>query len=165
MSHSWRSRGCYGWRVRKPHAPLGLPVIGRRWGYVGQSSSRYHRDRQHLHGDSGYGAPGASWSDLEPKAYSLPCLFHGWRWARLAQEQLWIWLLCPAYNVQGQAPWNLRKISKARAQAQRWARDERRREAPRRRMLVDFLVTSVRLVTGLLIMAGLAYGAWEVWAR
>lgn len=157
MSHTWKTRGLYLWRVKKPHAPIGLPIIGRRNGYVGQSSSRYHRDRQHLHGDSTYGAPGASWSDLAPKAYPLPCLFHGWKWARLAQERIWITLLLPVYNVQGQAPWNLRRVSRARARDQRWARDARRRKSPLAVLVVDILVTGVKLVLTLLMIGGAGY--------
>jgi hypothetical protein len=194
MKHSWKTRGLYAWRVRKPHALLGLSVrwlllaalalgtllyfagewwwlallvplfAGRRWAYVGQTSSRYHRDRQHQYGDSTYGAPGASWSDLEPKAYPIPCLFHGWKWARLAQERMWITLLLPVYNIQGQAPWNLRKVNKQQARDQRWARDARRAKGPVRRLAVDFLVTSGRLVMGLAILAGLGYFGWEHFA-
>lgn len=158
---SWRTRGLYVWRGRKPHAPLGLPVIGRRVLYVGQTSSRYHRDRQHAHGDSRYDAGSASWSDLAPKVYPLPCLFPGWKWARLAQERLWIWALCPVYNIQGQAPWNVRRIKKNAAQNQRWARDKRRGRNPLGNLVVDILLTCVRLIIGFAAMGLLAWIIWE----
>lgn len=163
MKHSWKTRGCYAVRTRKPHAPLGLPIIGRHWAYVGITSSRYHRDRQHAFGDSRYAASGqAAWSDLSPRWYSLPCLFPGSRWAREAQEYLWTWLLCPAYPVPKQPPYNFRKISRNAAQNQRWARDRRRARNPLRNLVVDILVTSVRLVIGLSAIGLLGWILWEM---
>jgi hypothetical protein len=38
-------------------------------------------------------------------------------------EGLLIVTLCPAYNVKGQAPWNIRRIRPAAAQRQRAARN------------------------------------------
>jgi hypothetical protein len=139
--------GTYGWRTKKPHAPLGLPIIGRHWGYIGQTGSRWHRDRQHLHGDARWGSAPASWSDLEPKRYPLPCLFPQWRWSRELSELLWTWLLCPVYPEKKQPPWNLRRISRARAARMREARDRRRaRRGFFRQKGIDILLTSVRLV-------------------
>lgn len=152
-ARGWRDAGCYVWRTRKPHAPIGMPIIGRHFAYVGQSGSRYHRDRQHRYGDPARGKLPASWSDLDAKVYPLPMLFPGWKWARLHQERLWIKLLCPPYNVLEQPPWNLRRISRAEAARQRAARDRRRR-SPGTQTLVDLLVTSVRI--GLLSAAFLA---------
>lgn len=156
---SWKRRGCYGWRVRKPHAPLGLPLIGRHWGYVGQTSSRWHRDNQHASGDTRYGARSASWSDLDPKVYPLPCLFPQWRWSREFSEWVWTWLLLPVYPEKKQAPWNLRRISRARAARQRAARDERR--AGRgwlRQKSVDILLTFCRLLIGVALLAAVMIG-------
>jgi hypothetical protein len=143
----WKRQGCYMWRTRKPHAPLGLPVLGRHTGYIGQTGSRWHRDRQHLAGSVRWGAAKQPWSDLEPKVYPLPCLFPQWRWSRELSETLWTWLLCPVYSVEKQAPWNLRRISRARAARMREARDRRRaRRGWWRQKAVDILVTSARLV-------------------
>jgi hypothetical protein len=119
---TWRQAGCYVHRARKPHAPIGLPVIGRHTAYVGQSNSRAHRDAQHLLGGGTYRATAKSYADLDVKIYSLPCLFPNWRRARLVQEQLWIWLLWPVYNVQGNR-WNPRRITPAAALRQRQARN------------------------------------------
>lgn len=160
MRHNWRTRGLYVWRGRKPHAPLGLPVIGRRVLYVGQTSSRYHRDRQHAHGDSRYDAGSASWSDLAPKVYPLPCLFPAWRRARLIQEWLWIKLTFPVYNVQHNRG-NPRRISRERAAAQREARDKRRASNPLGNLVVDILLTCVRLIIGFAAMGLLAWMIWE----
>lgn len=146
----WKERGNYLVRTKKPHAPLGLPVIGRHNGYVGQSGSRYHRDRQHK-GLDPRNAP-SPWSDLEPRWYALPSL-PWWKWSRELSERMWIALLCPAYNVQGQAPWNLRRISKASAMRARAARDARRLHAPGRQLVVDILVTCARLVIGTFAIA------------
>lgn len=120
-ARGWQRCGCYVWRTRKPHSFLGLPFIGRHFAYVGETGNRYFRDRQHLYGDSRYGAAGKSWADLAPKVYPLPCLFPRWAAARKAQETLWIWLLWPVYNDKKNR-WNPRRISLTKAQQQRWAR-------------------------------------------
>jgi hypothetical protein len=99
VTTEWKKRGLYVWRTRKPHALLGLPVIGRHNAYVGMTSSRYHRDLQHIHGGS-KGTPPAPWSDLSPRVYALPCLLPGWEFARRVQEKFWILLLLPVYNQQ-----------------------------------------------------------------
>ena len=178
--HNWKTRGNYLVRTRKPHAPLGLslrwlllaatvlgsalyvadgwwwlaPLLllfsGRHTAYVGQTSSRYHRDRQHRGLDTARGVPASPWSDLEPRWYPLPSL-PWWKWSRELSEKLWTWLLCPVYPVPNQPVWNLRRISKTRAAAQRAARDKRR-AAPggaARQLLVDILVTCARLGLGI----------------
>lgn len=115
--------GLYAWRVNKPHALIGLPLIGRRWGYVGMTNSYSARESQHLYGSATYGKAPASWADLRPRCYRilpLPAFItHGKYRRRVmkALETLAIWVLLPVYNVQQQAPWNLRKISKRRALA------------------------------------------------
>lgn len=122
-ARGWRNCGCYLHRTRKPSAFLGLPFIGRHNAYVGETSSRYFRDRQHKSGDFARGKAAAAWSDLDPKTYPLPCLFPHWKWSRKIQEKLWIFLLMPVYNEQ----WNKhnpRRISRHKAQNQRWARDK-----------------------------------------
>lgn len=121
--------GLYAARVDKPHALIGLPLIGRRWGYVGMTNSYSAREGQHRNGSVTYGRPPASWSDLRPRFYRilpLPAIItHGKYRRRImkALETLMIWILCPAYNVAQQAPWNLRKVSKRRALAERARRD------------------------------------------
>lgn len=158
MRKRWKRQGVYVWRVRKPHAVFGLPFIGRHFGYLGQSSSFYHRDRQHEGKDSRH--PAASWSDLEPRVYRLPCLFPQWRWSRELSESAWTWLLCPVYPERKQPPWNLRKISRIRAANMREARDRRRGERSWiQRKLVDILVTSVRMIIGAALLAAVIYGA------
>lgn len=123
--------GLYVWRCDKPHAVIGLPMIGRHFGYGGMTNSYYWRGKQQLEGSVKYGTVPYSWSDLRPKRYKvLPLpgwLLHsrnkwGRRFVRLL-ETVMIGLLCPVYNDTQQAPWNLRKISKAKARAQRAARD------------------------------------------
>ncbi len=153
---TWRERGCYAWRTRKPHAPLGLPVIGRHTAYVGQTSSRWHRDRQHLSGDARYGSLPAPWSDLAPKRYPLPCLFPQWRWSRELSEWAWTWILCPVYPVKKQPPWNLRRIGRDRAARQRAARDRRAGRLGWKKHAVDILVTLARIMVGAIVISALA---------
>lgn len=158
---TWRARGVYAWRCKKPHAPIGLPFIGRHWAYCGQSNSRRRRDREHLFGSVTYGTLPASWSDLAPKVYSIWILFPGWRRARLTQEWLWIKLLMPVYNDQHNRT-NPRRISREKAARQRAARDKRRAgRSPLTNWTVDILVTTARLVMTLAVLAGLAAIGWE----
>ncbi len=106
---------------------------GRHNAYVGLTNSYYHRKNQHLYGDVRWAAAPKPWADLAPKFYRiwpLPdaithkgAVFRG-RWILETLELLLIWLLIPVYNRQKQAPWNLRQISAASAQRQRWAREQ-----------------------------------------
>lgn len=121
--------GLYIWRVRKPHAILGLPILGRHFGYAGMTNSYYHREGQHLRGSVTYGRTPAPWSDLEPRCYRIPLprvILHGHyrRKITFALETLLIYATCPVYNSTQQPPWNLRKIGKAKAAAMRFERDK-----------------------------------------
>jgi hypothetical protein len=140
------------WRTRKPHAFLGLPVIGRHTAYVGETGSRYFRDRQHRYGDSRYQAAGKPWSDLKPKVYPLPCLFPASPTARKIQEKLWIWLLLPVYNVEWNTK-NPRRITPMKAQQQRWWREEHK--------AVQRGAAAVRAALALALTVGLTYMGWE----
>ncbi len=121
-TRGWRNCGCYGIRARKPSAPFGLPFVGRHWAYVGESSSRRHRDAQHLVGGGAYSVKPKDWADLDPKVYPLPCPFPHWRWTRKAMEKFYIALFWPVYNVQYNR-WNPRRITPVQAKRQRYARD------------------------------------------
>ncbi len=145
---NWKQAGCYVWRTRKPHAFLGLPIIGRHTAYVGETSSRYHRDRQHRYGGGTYGHTAKMWADLDPKVYALPCLLPWWKPARKAQEKLWILLLAPVYNVQWNG-WNPRRITPRQLERQRWARD-----ASGMRVNVGRALSRGALTLGLLALAG-----------
>lgn len=154
---SWKTQGCYLWRTRKPGSMLGLPFIGRHNAYVGQTSSRYHRDRQHEFGGGAYGAVGKPWSDLDPKVYPLPCLFPSWKWSRLLCETLWTLILWPVYSIQKNR-WNPRRIKPRTAERQRW-----RRDAARARgwgISVDIQLIARKLVVWLAI-AAIAYLIWS----
>lgn len=124
--------GLYIWRVDKPHAFLGLPFIGRHFGYAGMTNSYYWRGKQQLEGSVKYDSRPYSWSDLRPKRYCilpLPAHLlnskHKWRrrFVRMLETVL-IAVTCPVYNDTQQPPWNLRKISKAKAAIQRANRDQ-----------------------------------------
>jgi hypothetical protein len=150
VTDEWRKRGLYVWRTRKPHAFLGLPVVGRHLAYVGMTSSRFHRDQQHLFGTAT--APPAPWSDLSPKPYPLPCLFPGWLFARRVQEKLWIFLLFPVYNDQ----WNHhnpRRITRSYARTLRL-----RRQAGGRRFNAGLALIRAPFTIGLLLLVMWSWG-------
>jgi hypothetical protein len=107
--------GVYVWRTRKPGAWLGLPLIGRHFAYVGETTSFSHRERQHRESQP--------WCDLEPKVYRIRLP----RWKPLLHlvETLLILLLWPVYNHKKNL-WNPRQISLRTAKAMRESRDRRR---------------------------------------
>lgn len=123
--------GLYIWRVDKPHAFLGLPFVGRHFGYAGMTNSYKRRSEQHTKGSTVYGTMEASWSDLRPRCYQilpLPDHFlkskHKWRRGMVKfLETGLIWVTCPVYNDAQQPPYNIRKISRAKAASQRGMRD------------------------------------------
>lgn len=119
-----RKGGCYAFRCNKPGAYFGWPVVGRHWAYVGETTSYYHRRQQHVLGDSHWGAAPKAWADLKPRFYRLPTVLWQFKSARLVQETVYVWLLCPVYNVKQQPPYNMRRISSTKARQQRWARQQ-----------------------------------------
>lgn len=147
---NWRQAGCYLWRTRKPSAPFGLPIIGRHNGYVGETGSRFHRDRQHVVGGGTYRAVPKDWSDLDPKVHSLPCLFPNWEAARKVQERIYIRFLLPVYNDTHNHG-NPRRISLSRARADRAARDAAGRSAAWLNFTVRIGIVLILLATAALI--------------
>jgi hypothetical protein len=142
--------GVYVWRTRKPAAAYNIPIVSRHFGYVGQTSSFWHRDQQHL-GQGVYA--GKPWADLDPVVYhfALP----DWKWLRLALEALLIWSLFPVYNVLLNKH-NPRRIKPTAAYRQRAVRDRGRR---------PLNIRPVHLYLWLLALAGVAWllhkgGAW-----
>jgi len=181
---SWKTRGCYLWRTRKPHARFGLPLrfllpaclvaatmlhsLGAPWwpalvplffsgrhnAYVGQTSSRRNRDRQHLYGDRRHGAAGKDWSDLDPKCYPLPCLFPRFKFWREFSESAWILFLLPVYNVRGNKR-NPRRITPAKAGRQRIAREKAERTVEG--YVLQALVFLVRIAPALTFWGGIGW--------
>jgi len=119
-----RDCGCYVFRVRKPGAFWGWPIIGRHFGYVGEGYSRKLRETEHLKGSTRFQAMPKDWVDLEPSFFRLPGVRCDIRWLRKFQETLWIWLLIPVYNTRKQPFYNLRRVSTKRAAWQRMMRDK-----------------------------------------
>lgn len=114
--------GIYAYRTRKPGARLRIPLLSFHWGYVGRTSSFYHRHRQHTLGGGAYGAEAKPWADLVVRCYRLPC-------PRLLQpplEALAIWTLMPVYNVALNRH-NPRRIRPMAARQQRLWRNHGRR--------------------------------------
>ncbi len=113
----------YAYRTRRPSG------LGRHWGYVGQTSSFWHRHRQHCGLETltaGDWPPrsGQPWADLDPRCYRIP--LPNWKWLRLTVETLLIAVLWPVYNVQKNR-WNPRRITPAHARAQRFDRNAGRK--------------------------------------
>lgn len=116
--------GVYAYRTRKPGARWNLPVLSRHWGYVGETTSLYHRHQQHIYGLSSHGSSAAQpWADLDPVRYHLP--LPGWKWLLRAVETLAILALAPVYN-HSKNLWNPRRIPLAEARRQRRVRDRGR---------------------------------------
>ena len=89
--------GIYAYRTRKPSARFRIPIVSYHWGYVGRTSSFYHRHLQHTRGESRFGAVHVKpWTDLEPHCYRLP--LPNWKWLHVVAEALMIWALMPVYN-------------------------------------------------------------------
>ncbi len=161
MAKGWRECGLYVHRTRKPHAFLGLPIIGRHFAYVGQTSSRYHRDRQHRYGGGRWNAVAKPYTDLDLKIYPWPCVFPRWEWARKTQEKFWILVLLPVYNDEWNKA-NPRRIPIGKAEAQRWARDAAR---GRYGIGVNLGRAAARWALMLTVLAGAGWSAWEMWVR
>lgn len=121
-----RGQGIYLFRTRKPHAPFGLPIIGRHNGYVGQSNNYARRYEQHIRGGGRYNVRMKHWSDLQPRFHRiLPLprwMFELTPWAVNMIEALCILVLLPVYNVKLNKH-NLRRISLNRQRAHRFMRD------------------------------------------
>lgn len=107
--------GVYAYRCRKPGARFSIPFLSTHWGYVGQTSSFYHRAIQH---------EAKSWADLVTNVYRLR--LPNWKWLRLVVEMLFIVLLAPVYNYMGNG-WNPRRIPLATAAWHRNVRNRGRR--------------------------------------
>jgi len=116
-----RGGGVYAYRTRKPGARLSIPVLSFHWGYVGRTTSFYHRDQQHIYGFSSFGPSNPKpWADLVVDCYRIR--LPRWIWLHALVEQILIFALAPVYNVQGNT-WNPRRIEPWKAQAQRRLRD------------------------------------------
>lgn len=107
--------GVYVYRTRKPGARYNLPILSRHFGYVGQTSSFWHRHRQH--------SETKPWADLDPRCYRIG--LPRWKWLRLTVEALLIWTLLPVYNVQRNRA-NPRRITPVEARRHRYLRNNGR---------------------------------------
>jgi hypothetical protein len=152
------NQGVYVWRTRKPTAIWGLPIIGRHFGYVGETSSFGARERQHMGrprpGDR-YPTKGQPWSDLDPKCYRIPL---PGRWMRKTAEALLIWALLPVYNIKLNRI-NPRRIRKERSLAQRARRDSARNGS--KLAMVTGPALALRWWHGLMLVTTLA-AVWRI---
>jgi hypothetical protein len=107
--------GVYVYRAWKPAARLRIPIVSSHFAYVGETTSFYHRHRQHTEQ--------RPWSDREPRVVAripLP----PWKWLLHTVETLVILLLWPVYNHKKNL-WNPRRISLAMQMRQRIMRNRR----------------------------------------
>lgn len=148
-SPRWMMPGeVYAYRVNKPNAFLGLPFIGRHWGYVGQTRNPKARHGEHMDGGGRYGKGPAPWSDLRPKRYTLFKVSHCPQWILNLMERLAVYLLWPVYNDKMNR-WNPRRISRIRAARHRYFRE--------RRLRIPVLQPLTMIMLALMIL-----GAWMV---
>lgn len=116
----WRG-GVYVYRARKPAARLRIPLLSYHFVYVGETTSFFHRHRQHMLGGGQYGSVAQPWSDLEPRVV-LRIPLPPWKWLLHLVETLVILCTWPVYN-HAKNRWNPRRIPLRVAAAQRRMRD------------------------------------------
>jgi hypothetical protein len=104
--------GVYVYRTRKPGARLNLPIISRHFGYVGETSSFWHRHAQH--------SETQPWADLDPRCYRIG--LPAWKPLLRTVETLVILCTWPVYN-HAKNQWNPRRIPLGMARRMRAARD------------------------------------------
>lgn len=117
----YNGSGVYVFRTRRPGLLGRVPLIGRHFGYVGESKNVRSRYSQHIDGSVRYNNFPKPWAGLKPSWYYVP--LPNLRWLRLSLETLLILLLWPVYNHQKNL-WNPRRIplkSAKRQAAQRAA--------------------------------------------
>jgi hypothetical protein len=143
--------GVYAYRTRKPNARFRIPILSYHWAYVGQTSSFWHRDRQHMGTTTNSLVPAKPWADLEPRVYRLT--LPNWLWLRLTVETLAILVLWPVYNDRKNR-WNPRRVPIVAAIAARARRDAGHRDT----IIWPFGWSVVLILVALL--AGHLGGAW-----
>jgi hypothetical protein len=100
---SWFDRtteAIYVFRARKPHALLGLPIIGRHFAYVGRTNNLRRRYEQHMIGGGEYRSVAKDWADLEPRFYVICPMKSRMEITTHFLEWFWIKVLMPVYNIQ-----------------------------------------------------------------
>jgi hypothetical protein len=140
----------YGYRTRKPGAILGLPIIGRHWGYVGQTRRPAVRHLEHMTGRGRYNKGPANWADLDPERYVLFSLNHFPQWMLNGVELFFIFILLPVYNHKGNLG-NPRRIRLVVARRHRyWRAKMRMRWTPTFRQFAFWALASMAFVIGVL---------------
>lgn len=113
----------YVYRTRKPSARFRIPFLSYHFGYVGETTSFYHREQQHLYGLSNHGpCVPAPWSDLEPRCV-LRIPLPPWKWLLRSVETIVILAVWPVYNDKKNR-WNPRRISRRMAYRERIRRNQ-----------------------------------------
>jgi hypothetical protein len=123
-SWGWTAEEIYVYRGRKPHAPIGLPVIGRHFVYGGRTCDPGARDSEHMTGVSrrSSGEP-SPWSDLDVRRYTVFSKKPRPEWLTAFLERLVIKGLFCVYNWQDRNRLNPRTIPPKKARVQRANRD------------------------------------------
>lgn len=141
----------YAYRTDKPHAPLGLPIIGRHWGYGGRTNNPRRRHTEHVIGGGPYGHTQKPWADLRPRRFVIFRMKRRTELMTHFLEWLTIKILLPVYNHDMNLT-NPRRITLKAQKAQRFARDQ-------------FGTTARLTKMGLrwLLLAAVLVAAWFVW--
>jgi len=107
--------GVYVYRACKPAARLRIPILSWHCAYVGETTSFWHRNIQHLEQ--------RPWADRSPYVW-LRIPLPPWKWLLRSVETLVILALWPVYN-HAKNQWNPRRITLMAQARQRAARDAR----------------------------------------
>lgn len=117
------SEEIYAYRTRKPGAPVGLPLVGRHWAYVGRTARPDLRHREHMVGGGKWRARPKPWADLEPRRYVICRKKRRLEITTHFLEWFWIKALMPVYNISMNRT-NPRRIKPWTQVAQRISRDQ-----------------------------------------
>lgn len=143
----------YAYRTDKPHAPLGLPIIGRHWGYAGRTNNPDRRHLEHTVGGGPYNHGQKSWADLRPRRFVIFGMKLRMELTTHLLEWLTIKMLFPVYNVHMNRT-NPRRITPRAQVSQRFARDQFGTTARAGRLGFRWVL--------LLAAIGLPYALWTV---
>jgi hypothetical protein len=113
--------GVYIYRCRKPAARFRIPILSWHFAYVGETTSFWHRHRQHMGIATNYTPTPQPWTDRDPYVW-LRIPLPPWKWLLRSVETLAILAVWPVYNISKNR-WNPRRIKPWTAQRQRQYRD------------------------------------------
>lgn len=156
-------------RAKRRHWQAGIYLVrtdrhfggGRENGYVGRSNDVDKRRLCHLGMCSHANCYPKSWTDLDPRWWSLRLPWWlSWKWTQAALEALAIWVLLPRYNVQLNTK-NPRYVPPSVQRLQRAARDASRRGYRVARAAAGGARRALQLAGVVIILVGIAGTVWS----